>query len=66
MLPLLLAGCASSGSLQGLTPVCDALVGPITYNPSNKNSEYHAGPKLAPELALRNRVGENLNCPAYK
>lgn len=62
-----LAGCASvdKGSLQSLSPVCEALDGPILYNSKNKNSAYHAGPKLAPQLAERNSIGLNLNCPAY-
>ena len=66
LLSLVLAGCATTGSTQSLKPVCDALIGPITYNSHNKNSDWHAGKKLVPELAKRNRVGINLHCPAYK
>jgi hypothetical protein len=63
---LLLAACAPPGAVESLKPVCDALIGPITYNSHNKNSLWHAGPKLAPQIALRNSVGRNLSCPAYK
>lgn len=63
---LALAGCQTTGSTQSYAPVCDALIGPIKYNARKPGSEYHAGPKLAPQLAQRNAVGANLNCPAYK
>lgn len=66
LLAILLGGCVTTGSTQSLKPVCDAMIGPITYNSHNKNSDWHAGKKLAPELAKRNRVGVNLRCPAYK
>lgn len=65
VLILSLGGCTASGSVQGLEPVCEALGPPIVYNSKNKNSDYHAGPKLAPRLATQNGVGENLPCPGY-
>lgn len=60
----LLAGCETTGS----TPrsVCDALVGPIKYTSENAKSARFAGPGLAPDLAVRNRVGVNLKCKAYR
>lgn len=66
-----LAGCArlerpTLGTVPTNNPVCEALVGPIHYNSSNKRSLRYAGKDLAPDLAVRNRVGENLHCPAYK
>jgi uncharacterized protein YceK len=61
-----LGGCATTGSTTSIAPVCAALVGPITYNSHDKNSDWHAGKKLAPELAVRNRVGVNLHCPKYR
>lgn len=65
---VLLSGCARSShpSVEQVTPVCDALVGPIHYNSTNLNSRRHAGPDLAPDLAQRNRVGMNLRCPKYR
>ena len=64
VLALALAGCETTGS----TPkaVCSALVGPILYNSQNAKSQRYAGPALAPDLAVRNRVGVNLRCPAYR
>lgn len=61
-----LGGCQTTGSTTSTKPVCAALIGPITYNSRNPNSEYHAGPKLAPQIARRNRVGVNLHCPKYR
>lgn len=45
--------------------VCNALGSPIIYNSKRKTSEYYAAPKLAPQIAVKNRTGINLNCPAY-
>lgn len=69
MLVLVLGGCATTGTLvpsQTKAPVCEALVGPIKYNSTTKTSRRFAGPDLAPDLAVRNRVGKNLRCPAYR
>jgi hypothetical protein len=66
VLALALGGCASSNlSVTTLEPVCDALIGPIHYSSKNKSSPRYAAPQLAPDLAERNRVGLNLNCPSY-
>ena len=61
----LLSGCVTDGSTQSLKPICEALGPPIVYNSKNKNSDYHAGPKLAPRLATQNHIGEGLPCPNY-
>ena len=67
LLTLPLGGCflTATGSITSLTPVCEALGPPIQYNTKNKDSAYHAGPKLAPRLSQQNAVGENLPCPGY-
>lgn len=64
LLALALGGCATDGSTQSLAPVCEALGPVIKYNPRNKDSDYHAGPKLAPQIAYQNRVRVNLSCPS--
>jgi hypothetical protein len=64
---LLLAGCA--GELPSPTDtnaVCKALVGPLKYNTYKPASSRFAGPALAKDLSVRNKVGQNLRCPAYK
>lgn len=69
VLAIALGGCATvSGKTPptGTAPVCDALVGPIKYNSKGKASRRYAGPDLAPDLAVRNRVGIKLRCPAYR
>lgn len=67
VLALALGGCiTTSQSTRTTTPVCDALVGPIKYNSTVKTSRRFAGPDLAPDLVVRNRVGMNLRCPKYK
>lgn len=64
---LAVAGCATDGTVQSVEQdVCPALVGPITYNSHNHESDWFAGKKLAPQLAKRNRVGVTLHCPAYR
>lgn len=65
---LLLAGCATGRNLKvdSNGPVCDALVGPILYTSTKKDSRRFAGVDLAAELAKRNRVGTNLKCPQYR
>lgn len=65
-LGLLLAGCDTSGPLRNEALICDALVGPIKYNSTVMTSLRHAGVNLAPDLALRNRIGRELHCPKYK
>ena len=67
LVALALGGCATTdGTVQGLAPVCDALVGPIRYNSTKVSSPRHAGPELAKDLKQRNQVGERLGCPEYK
>lgn len=66
MAALLLGGCASTGSLVSLQPVCEALGDPVPYNSRNPASSWHAGKDLAQVLNQRNQVGVNLSCPAYK
>jgi hypothetical protein len=66
VIALACAGCAHNLAATSLSPVCDALEEPITYNSQNAKSNIYAAPGLAPVLAERNRVGVNLNCPAYK
>lgn len=63
---ILLCGCAPMGSVESFKPVCDALIGPISYSSTNKASQSYAAPKLAPQLKRRNQVGQKLNCPLYK
>lgn len=67
LLALALCGCATTdGTVQGLAPICDALIGPIKYNSTKVTSARHAGPDLAKDLKQRNQVGQRLGCPAYK
>lgn len=66
LLALPLGGCLlTTGSTESLKPVCEALGPPIRYNGKNKNSDYHAGPKLATRLDQQNDVGVGLPCPGY-
>lgn len=53
-------------SPRSLKPICAALVGPIRFNSYDPKSSVYAGPRLKPQLDLRNRVGVNLHCPAYR
>lgn len=69
ILTLALGGCASMGPREKPTsyqPVCEALVGPLRYTSKTKESRRYAGPDLAADLAVRNRVGKRLRCPAYR
>ena len=62
-----LGGCVTThGKVEGLEPVCEALIGPIKYNSTKTSSPRHAGSELAKDLKQRNQVGERLGCPAYK
>jgi len=62
-----LTGCATPGTKIGrIEPVCDALVGPIRYSSQNPKSPRYAANHLAPDLAVRNRVGQGLGCPQYR
>lgn len=66
---LLLTGCnTAKEQLTGAsrTAVCKALIGPIKYNSQKVDSQRFAAAKLAPDLATRNRVGQELGCPQYK
>jgi hypothetical protein len=65
LLALPLGACVTTGTVDSLKPVCEALGPPIKYNSKNTHSAYHAGPKLAPRLAQQNAVGENLSCGGY-
>lgn len=58
------AGCNTTGGSP--QAVCDALIGPIRYTSANAQSPRFAGEALAPDLAVRNRVGVNLGCRAFK
>lgn len=60
---LALAGCETTGG--GTDVVCQALIGPIKYTSTNRSSARFAGSALAPDLAVRNRVGTNLRCKEY-
>ena len=63
----MLGGCATvPGEAKSLKPVCDVLGPPHVYNAKNKDSPWHAGPKVAPRLRRDNHVGENLRCPGYR
>jgi len=68
LLGLVLAGCATTGPgpSVNLNPVCDALIGPIKYNSTKKDSTRYAGKALVPDLKAHNRVGQNLGCAAYR
>lgn len=69
LVAMALGGCVTtgnSGATVSLKPVCEALGPPHEYNSRNKDSAYHAGPKVSPRLARDNRVGTNLRCPGYK
>lgn len=63
----LLGGCAHAPKgATSLKSVCNALIGPIEYNSTNKESGRHAGPILALDLKARNQVGQELRCPQYR
>jgi hypothetical protein len=65
---LFFSGCATTRPLHpdNTAPVCDALVGPIRYNSQVRTSRRFAGPDLAKDLAVRNRVGTKLGCSKYR
>ena len=66
LMALPLGGCFfTAGTVESLKPVCDALGPPIHYNGKDKNSAWHAGPKLGGRLDQQYGVGENLSCPGY-
>jgi hypothetical protein len=64
LIALAMGGCQTLSTVTDET-ACDALGKPIIYNSKKKESDYYAAPKLAPQLAEKNRTGINLNCPAY-
>ncbi len=68
MLSSLVAGCVTDGTGRTIKtdPVCKAVIGPIKYNSQDPKSKRFAGSALAPDLAKRNRVGQNLGCQAYR
>ncbi len=63
-----LLGACDVGGLPPATiaPVCQALIGPIKYNSTNKMSKRFAAALLAMDLKQRNQVGRNIGCPLYK
>ena len=66
LIALALGGCATQGATESLTPVCAALGKPIVSNPNNPKSHYYAADLLEKQIAVKNRVGINLNCPSYR
>ena len=63
---VLVAGCATfNAPSSSLSPICEALIGPIKYNSTAKGSPRYAAPSLSPDLKQRNQVGRNLGCPQY-
>lgn len=64
LIGLAMSGCQTLSTATDET-VCAAVGRPILYNSKKKESDYYAAPKLAPQLAEKNRTGINLNCPAY-
>ena len=65
---ILLAACATTNGIETtkIKPICDALVGPIQYDSRNPKDPRFAGRVLAPDLAVRNKIGGDLDCPAYR
>jgi hypothetical protein len=62
-----LAGCDP----QGLPPssraaICAAVVGPIRYNSTDRQSGRYAARLLVPDLKQRNQIGRRLGCPQYR
>lgn len=63
----LLTGCSKDDlPPSSIAPICDALVGPIKYNSTNKMSQRYAAALLAMDLKQRNQIGRELGCPKYK
>lgn len=63
----LLSGCVTTSQpISSVQPACDVLLEPIRYNSVTPKSRRYAGPDLAPDLAVHNRVGINLHCPKYR
>lgn len=72
MIPLLVillsvSGCAGGPkpSLDQITPICTAMIGPIHYNSTVPKSKRFAGAQLAPDLKQRNQVGRYLGCRGW-
>ena len=61
-----LTGCQTLSTVTSTDTVCTAIGKPITYTSKNDKSDYYAARKLAPQIAVKNRTGINLGCPAYK
>lgn len=68
LLSVLLGACQTDGigTTTKVSTICQALVGPIKYNSKNEKSLRYAARALVPDLAERNRIGQALNCPAYR
>ena len=59
----MLASCATApGPSTKISPICEAIGPKFKYNTHNKNSDFHAGPKLAPRLSQQNDVHDGLHC----
>ncbi len=65
---LLLLAVAPAGCDPNTVPaadratICEALIGPITYNSFNKSSQRYAAVILAMDLKQRNQVWTQLGC----
>lgn len=62
LIAMSVAGCQTASTVTTTKTVCKALDGPIKYSSRNPKSDRFAGKALAPDLARRNRTGENLKC----
>jgi hypothetical protein len=61
----LLSGCQTTDGTPSLKAICDATLGPISYNSTVLKSRRHAGPDLVLDLKEHNQVGRSLGCPNY-
>lgn len=60
------SGCATTRELTATTSKAQcAGRKPINYNSRKPASQYYAAPKLAPQIAVANKTGENLRCPGF-
>ena len=67
LLSLMLAACDPKElPPSAIAPICEALVGPIKYNSTDKMSQRYAAALLAMDLKQRNQIGRKLGCPQYK
>jgi hypothetical protein len=61
----IVGGCATSLTATTSEAQCAGRE-PIHYTSTNKASAFYAAPKLAPQIAIANTTGVNLDCPAFK